>query len=460
MGALWTDVGGDAAAGAVDGPMRPRHLARMRLGMAVLAGDIAAIFLAFVAAWLLTEQPHPLLAVASVIAPIHVGVAVNANAYAIAALRRPGTSIGVALQALALAFGALFLIAYLLRVEEEMSRALLAGSVLLSALFVTGLRFAVARVVQRHADHFVGELLIQDSAAIRPPAGMRTVIAADIGLMPDLGDPIALDRFAALVRGLDRIVVVCPADRRESWAIMLRGANVQGELVVDDLRAYGGLGLSRLGDHATLLISSGPLTLAQRCAKRAFDLALTLPALVLLMPLLLLVAAAVKLDSRGPVFFRQRRVGRGNAFFNIVKFRSMHVAMSDADGRVSADRADRRVTRVGRFIRKASIDELPQLLNVVSGAMSLVGPRPHALGSTAGDQLFWEVDHRYWHRHACKPGLTGLAQVRGFRGATHRREDLVNRLQADLEYLNGWSIWRDLSILLATFRVLVHRNAF
>ena len=92
--------------------------------------------------------------------------------------------------------------------------------------------------------------------------------------------------------------------------------------------------------------------------------------------------------------------------------------------------------------------------------MSLVGPRPHALGSLAGDQLFWEVDARYWHRHACKPGLTGLAQVRGFRGATPNREDLLNRLQADLEYLNRWSVWEDLSIMLATAKVVVHANAF
>jgi lipopolysaccharide/colanic/teichoic acid biosynthesis glycosyltransferase len=92
--------------------------------------------------------------------------------------------------------------------------------------------------------------------------------------------------------------------------------------------------------------------------------------------------------------------------------------------------------------------------------MSVVGPRPHALGSLAGDQLFWHVDARYHHRHACKPGLTGLAQVRGLRGATHSREDLVSRLQADLEYLNNWSLWRDIMILLSSVRVIVHRNAY
>ena len=118
------------------------------------------------------------------------------------------------------------------------------------------------------------------------------------------------------------------------------------------------------------------------------------------------------------------------------------------------------MTRIGRFIRATSIDELPQLFNILRGDMSFVGPRPHAIGSLAGDQLFWEVDQRYHHRHVCKPGLTGLAQVRGFRGATHRREDLINRLRADLEYVNGWSLMRDIMILFATLKVVVHRNAF
>jgi lipopolysaccharide/colanic/teichoic acid biosynthesis glycosyltransferase len=138
----------------------------------------------------------------------------------------------------------------------------------------------------------------------------------------------------------------------------------------------------------------------------------------------------------------------------------MRVEKLDSAGARSASKDDDRITRIGRFIRGTSIDELPQLFNVLRGEMSIVGPRPHAIGSLAGDKLFWEVDHRYWLRHSLKPGLTGLAQVRGLRGATDTETDLANRLQADLEYLDGWTIWRDLNIIMNTVRVLVHDRAF
>jgi lipopolysaccharide/colanic/teichoic acid biosynthesis glycosyltransferase len=176
--------------------------------------------------------------------------------------------------------------------------------------------------------------------------------------------------------------------------------------------------------------------------------------------LLLLVALAIRLDSPGPVFFRQQRMGRGNRLFSILKFRSMRSDLCDANGTRSTGRDDDRVTRVGRLIRSTSIDELPQLLNVLKGDMSLVGPASPRAG----------VARRYAALLGSRPallasprlqaGITGLAQVRGFRGATNESVDLANRLHADLEYLNGWSIWRDVSILVRTFRVLVHQNAF
>ena len=144
----------------------------------------------------------------------------------------------------------------------------------------------------------------------------------------------------------------------------------------------------------------------------------------------------------------------------MLKFRSMREEKLDADGEQSTGRNDDRITRIGRLIRRTSIDELPQLINVLRGEMSIVGPRPHALASRANSKLFWEVDAAYWRRHSLKPGLTGLAQVRGHRGATEEEKDLTDRLESDLEYISNWSIRRDIRIMVQTLRVLVHDKAY
>ena len=269
-----------------------------------------------------------------------------------------------------------------------------------------------------------------------------------------------LDRLARVLHGSERAVVACPAERRQEWARALAGANVDAEILAPELASLGALGLHRHGGTPTLLVGCGPLALRDRAAKRAFDVAVSATAIVVLLPVLLAAALAIKLESPGPIFFRQQRMGRGNRLFAILKFRSMRVEMTDQLGDRSATRDDGRVTRVGRFIRRTSIDELPQLINVLKGEMSIVGPRPHTLGSRAEDRLFWAIDERYFDRHAIKPGMTGLAQVRGFRGATHKLSDVTDRLQADLEYVVGWHIGRDLAIVARTLGVLVHPNAF
>jgi len=138
----------------------------------------------------------------------------------------------------------------------------------------------------------------------------------------------------------------------------------------------------------------------------------------------------------------------------------MRTEASDHRAATLTRRDDDRVTPVGAFLRRTSIDELPQLLNVLRGDMSIVGPRPHAAAAKAGDSLYWEVDARYWARHCIKPGMTGLAQVRGHRGSTDHHQDLIDRLQSDLEYVSDWSIWRDLRIIVATLGVLVHPKAY
>jgi len=195
--------------------------------------------------------------------------------------------------------------------------------------------------------------------------------------------------------------------------------------------------------------------------KRAEDLLLGALLLLLFALPMLLLALAVRLDSPGPVLFRQTRVGRGGSLFAMLKFRTMRHQPGEGDALEQAVRADRRVTRLGALLRRTSLDELPQLLNVLRGEMSLVGPRPHAPATRAAGRLFHEVVPSYAARHRIRPGMTGLAQVRGFRGETDTEEKLVWRVESDLEYIENWSLGRDLLIILRTaLAVLLMRNAY
>jgi len=191
--------------------------------------------------------------------------------------------------------------------------------------------------------------------------------------------------------------------------------------------------------------------------KRAEDLVIgTLLVAVCLVPMLL-IAIGIKLDSPGPIFFRQRRYGRGGKEIDVLKFRSMTVC-EDNDSIVQAQRNDPRVTRFGAFIRRTSLDELPQLFNVFLGSMSLVGPRPHAV---AHNELYRSKIQGYMLRHKVKPGITGWAQVNGWRGETDTLRKMVYRVEHDLEYIRNWSLWLDFKILLLTaFGRRVWRNAY
>ncbi len=183
--------------------------------------------------------------------------------------------------------------------------------------------------------------------------------------------------------------------------------------------------------------------------------------LALLAPLLVLVALAIRLETRGPVLFRQTRTGFNGRTFELLKFRSMYTDLTDSHAEVQTSREDPRVTRIGRFIRRTSIDELPQLLNVLKGEMSLIGPRPHALATTAEGRNLEELVEHYAVRHRVKPGLTGLAQVNGYRGELDSVEKLRKRVDFDLEYIEKHTFWLDLKILVRTFMLLLHdTNAY
>ena len=397
----------------------------------------------------------------AVVLPIFAGIAVNSDAYAAEVLADARTGFSRAAMAFAFAVFAVIFLAFYMKASSDLSR--LTSTVAIASTLTT---LAIGRwatgfyVKKRTGLQLVYDLLILDGISLPVPAGVHALDAERDDLRPDMSNPQMLNRLAMHLRGVDRVVIACPPERRDIWAMLLKGSSVNGHILADELDAIGAIGIGMFWGKHTVAVAHAPLDLSRRLAKRTFDLALTIPIVIFLSPLLIATAIAIKLDSRGPIFFVQPRVGRGNRIFRMFKFRSMRDDAADSAGALSTRRDDDRITRVGRVIRASSLDELPQLLNVLRGEMSLVGPRPHALGSLAGTELFWEVDQRYWHRHASKPGLTGLAQIRGYRGATREREDLSNRLRADLEYLNGWSIWRDISILVTTLKVVFHRNAY
>jgi len=206
-----------------------------------------------------------------------------------------------------------------------------------------------------------------------------------------------------------------------------------------------------------LTLSETPLIGTRLVAKSLEDKILSFVILLLVSPLMLVIALAIKLDSPGPVFFRQRRAGWNGHTFHIWKFRSMCVHKSENGIIEQARKGDQRITRVGAVLRRTSLDELPQLFNVLSGEMSLVGPRPHALQH---DQDYSQRICDYYARHHIKPGITGLAQVRGFRGETRDINRMVQRVESDIEYINNWSLWLDLTILLRTTVALTGKFAY
>lgn len=214
----------------------------------------------------------------------------------------------------------------------------------------------------------------------------------------------------------------------------------------------------KFGDITTIQVARPPLTIVDQAVKRAFDLFCAISGLILLSPLFLLVALAIRLDSPGPIFFRQLRHGYNKEPIWVLKFRSMNVVENSSEFIKQAQRNDSRVTRIGQILRRTNIDELPQLLNVLRGEMSIVGPRPHA---TAHDKHFEKLIPCYSRRQRIKPGISGWAQVNGFRGETDTIEKMQRRLEYDLHYIDNWSLWFDIKIIwLTLFSGEAWRNAY
>ena len=435
---------------------------RLRLYLLFVFADIALIIAGFSAASWLSRRvfaSSSALYHAQVMIPLFLTVAIYNRAYSKRAMEDWVYASLRVVFAWGIATALLSLVVFYLKAVGY-SRAVFSLGVIISAIGLIVLRYVVIEAWRPWGNRLTNVLVVLDGGPRVVLDGAIHVDVAKLGIRPDPSDPHALNRLGMVMANMDRVMVSCPISRRNEWAFVLRSAGVNGSLITERLNDLRPLRLANDNGTLSLVVSAGPLGMRDRILKRAFDTLLSGLALLAMSPVIIATAIAIKLEDGGPVFFVQRRLGRGNCFFDMWKFRSMKVARLDADGTQSTARGDDRVTRVGRFIRSTSIDELPQLLNVLRGEMSIVGPRPHAIGSQAGSKLFWEVDPEYWRRHSLKPGLTGLAQVRGYRGATDHERDLQDRLGADLEYIANWSLMSDIAIVFATARVLVHQRAF
>jgi Undecaprenyl-phosphate glucose phosphotransferase len=283
-------------------------------------------------------------------------------------------------------------------------------------------------------------------------------------VLPRQGGLSAL--LSSIRRGeVDQVIVALP------WSSEERVREVVQQLALTPVRirlspdlvgfAYLDKPQALLGGLPVLTLFDRPISGLDQGIKWAEDQIIAWALVILLSPLFAAIAIAIKLDSRGPVFFTQLREGFNDRQFRVFKFRTMYVDGCDTGDIRQAVEADPRVTRVGAFLRRTSLDEIPQLFNVIGGEMSLVGPRPHAPSTKAGQRLFREVVSTYAARHRVKPGLTGWAQVNGWRGLTDTDDKLLNRLEHDLHYIDNWSVTLDLRILLRTLLIPVRgKNAF
>jgi len=274
-----------------------------------------------------------------------------------------------------------------------------------------------------------------------------------VGKLPKLGNIGELIDFVRRAR-IDILIVVLPLAAEERLLQILK----QLWILPVDIRLsaysqklhYRPRAYSYIGNVPFLDVFDKPLSDWGIILKTIEDKVISALALLVLSPVMAGVALAIKLESKGPVFFKQKRYGFNNELIEVFKFRSMYHDLCDADATKLVTKGDARVTRVGRFIRKASLDELPQLFNVLCGDLSLVGPRPHATRAKAADKLYNDVVDGYFARHKVKPGITGWAQINGWRGETDTTEKLQRRVEHDLYYIENWSLAFDLYILWRT----------
>ena len=456
------------------GPLRPERLqsVRARLSGAGIArlfqfGDAAGLVLASLAAGLIMPLPEAMWLGAPILALV---LLVATGAYAmnprdrsrrrfgrlVIAAATAGGGAGTVCGLLNPAFPALGCAAWALSASIALCLTHIAWGLILGALrrkglltpnlIIVGGTPAAERLIRR-------ALRTRDVNILGIFDDRRDRVGPDIRGVPVLGKTADLIDHRILPF-VDRIVITVPGKANARIAQLIeRLAPIPNPISLlledtdDDTTSQA---VGRIADFDLMQVAGPRQRSGYLAAKRALDLTLSIAGLIALAPLLATVALAIRLDSPGPIFFRQRRHGYMNEEIVVWKFRSMRVETSDfaAVRQVSAD--DDRVTKVGRFIRKTSLDELPQILNIITGEMSIVGPRPHAIGMLSGGAEASKLVETYAHRHRIKPGLTGWAAVNGSRGPVDTAEEVRRRVALDLEYVERQSFWLDVAIILRT----------
>ncbi len=346
------------------------------------------------------------------------------------------------------AAGAVALVAFRLLLGALVRHWTAQGKLRRRTVIVGGGKDAEALIdsIQRGAADDIGLLgLFDDRNDDRSPESVATV--AKLGRVSDLVE------FARRTR-VDLVIVSMPLSAEKRVLDMLKQlwvlpVDIRLSAHMSKLR-FTQKAYSYVGDVPVFDMADRPISDWNLVFKWLFDKVVALVALILLSPVMIATAIAIKLESKGPVFFIQKRHGFNNKLVEMYKFRSMRTDMIDVNAAKLVTRDDPRVTRVGKFIRKTSIDELPQLFNVLKGELSIVGPRPHALQAKADNQLYYEAVEGYFARHRVKPGMTGWAQIHGWRGETDTVDKIMQRVNHDLYYIENWSLWLDIKIVALT----------
>lgn len=383
----------------------------------------------------------------------------------------------------AVCFFFLLAIAFSLKVSESFSRVWVFSFAITALISVVGFRFLGALVLRQlarsgllarnvaiygsgtQAERFLSQFETGSNEMSRLVGTYDDGLAGHV--LDENGYPIsgALENLVADIRGgyIDDVVVALPWNEEEHLTRIVKSLQ---ELPVNIYLAFDLIAYkykfratpSHFSDLNLVELVDTPLSGWKVVLKAVEDKVLAALLLLLAAPIMAAIAVAVRIDSPGPVFFRQTRYGFNNKKFTIYKFRSMEHRTETSDKTVQATRNDPRVTRVGRILRKTSLDELPQIFNVLNGSMSLVGPRPHAVDH---NEDYAKVIRGYFTRHNMKPGITGLAQVNGLRGETETVEKMRDRVQQDIHYMDNWSLWLDLRILFKTIYVVwFSKNAY